>query len=112
MTDITNTNRATQELLVELAEHLDKTIAVAADAVNRMNAAETEIKQMRGHVAELALVLKAQCDLVESNIMLSAYASSTLEPARAVLAALPWTVPLFTLLEEPKKVYYVVQRED
>ncbi len=31
---------------VELAEHLDKTIATAADAVNRMNANETEIEQL------------------------------------------------------------------
>lgn len=32
---------------VELAEHLDKTIAVAADAVNRMNAAEAKITCLR-----------------------------------------------------------------
>ncbi len=32
---------------IELAEHLDKTIATAADAVNRMNTAEAEIERQR-----------------------------------------------------------------
>ena len=38
--------------IVELAEHLDKTIATAADAVNRMNAAEMRITELEKELVE------------------------------------------------------------
>ena len=38
---------------IELAEHLDKTIAVAADAVNRMNIAEVLNKEMVGVLGKI-----------------------------------------------------------
>lgn len=37
---------AAETAKIELAEHLDKTIAVAADAVNRMNAAEAKVVEL------------------------------------------------------------------
>lgn len=40
-------------------------------------------------VVELVGALEAQCTLIENNPMLSACASSTLEPARTILAATP-----------------------
>ena len=70
-------------------EHTQRDILKVFDEqVDRVEAAEAcEMK--------LARVLEAQCDLIESNSMLSACASSTLEPARALLKT------LFARLEKP-----------
>ncbi len=104
---------AAEARVVELAEHLDKTIAVAADAVNRMNANEAEIKQLRGHVAELAgaanalLLVQLVIDIEKaakkcrSNNKDAAEILDLFRNLRTVLAALPWAVPLFARLEKP-----------
>ena len=87
--------------IVELAEHLDKTIATAADAVNRMNANKAEIKQLRGHVAELARVLNGIVTAWEAlpgprhyspgevQKWLSGDMKLAIDATRTVLAALP-----------------------
>ena len=74
---------------VELAEHLDKTIAVAADAVNRMNAAEAHAVELAGALDEANNNLRPSMD-EETNAahelatnVLATMPAEALERARA-----------------------------